>query len=181
MSIVKNLFVFLFESIVLGLADSLDLLEKVISTVDAHISNLNYNNASLTSICSDELELFAVCLQRLSNVCAALSLRLCNNGFHDADRMHSRFISLGSGVLLDRSSAAVRNETLSFFEYIVPVDVTEKYTSQLLSQLKEVVTACGEYSLGPITRALGSMLPLLKTHPKEVCQVCASNYFRLIA
>lgn len=156
----------------IGLADSLDLLEKVLSVVDAHVANLNFSTSSLTSICADELELFSVCLQRLANTSAALSLRLCNNGLQDADRIHARFISLRRGVLLDQTSAAVRNETLTFFEYIVPVDVSGKYTSQLLTQLKEVVTNCGDYSLEPITRALCAMMPLLKAHPKQACQVC---------
>lgn len=152
--------------------DAQDLLEKVANVVDAHVSNVNYNSASAAvSLCADEVELFCVCLQRLAVVCCALSLRLYNLGVLEADKLHTRFTSLRTGVYNDASSAAVRNEALSFFAFVIPVDTAGKYTNLLLSWLKEVVRNSGNYSLAALNSVVTAVLPLLKSNPEAACKV----------
>lgn len=157
--------------------DALDLLEKIVNVVDAHIANVNFSTAAAAvSICADELELFAVCLQRLVVVCCALSLRLYNLGVLDADRLHMRFNSIRTGVYNDSTSAAVRNETLSYFTYIVPVDTTGRYTDALLAFLKAVLRHSDDYSLSALNSAIVAVQPLLKQHFSAACKViCATR------
>jgi hypothetical protein len=147
------------------------LLEKILGVTDLHVANLNYSTASPTSICADELELFSVCLLRLTNVGSALSLRLYNQGIIEADRVHTRFESLRKGVLNDATSQAVRNETLSFFKHIIPVDTSGKYSTHLLTWLGEIIRRSDDYSVEAINAVLTAMLPVLKTQAAQACQV----------
>lgn len=154
-------------------ADALDLLEKVIASVEAHISNLNFNAASAAiSLCSDEVELFEVCLQRLLNVSCALSLSLYNSGLLDAERLHERFNNIRNGVFRDESSQVVRNETLNFFKFIIPVDAAAgKYTSYLLAWFRAVIDKRNAYSFEALNVALVALLPVLKKNPAQACEV----------
>ena len=160
--------------------------------METHIANLTFPLASaavpLTAI--DEMELFQVCLQRLLNVAAALALQLYNKGIFDADKLHTRFNSLrSSGVLLGSGSgsssdanvnsssggsggsAAVRNETLNFLKYIVPVDTEGRYSSELFAWFVGVIERRHEYSFQAICEALEGITPLLRTRPAEACEV----------
>jgi hypothetical protein len=157
--------------IIAAAGEAQDVLEKVLGVVEAHVSNVNYSTSSPTAIAADEIELFSVCLQRLLVVCCALSLKLYNAGVIEADAMHTRFNALRLGVFCDASSAAVRNETLNFFKYVVPVDTQGKYTALLLAWLRDVIRKSEDYSLAAINVALCAVLPLLKRHSSDACRV----------
>lgn len=147
------------------------MLEKILGVTDLHVANLNFSTASPTSICADELELFSVCLLRLTNVGSALSLRLYNQGIIEADRVHTRFESLRKGVFNDATSQAVRNETLSFFKHIIPVDASGKYSTHLLTWLGEIICRSDDYSVEAINAVLTAILPVLKAQAAQACQV----------
>jgi hypothetical protein len=162
----------------LDAADALDLLEKIMSVIDAHISNVNYSTAAAaTSIGADEVELFCVCLQRLTVVCCALSLRLYNQGVIEADRLHTGFNSVRLGVFNDSSSGAVRNESLAFFTYVIPVDTTGRYTDMVLSWFKTVLRRCDDYSLAALNGVIIAVQPLLKANHGAACKVGVANCF----
>ena len=144
------------------------------ASVEAHVANLNFSSASPISLCSDELELFEVCLQRLLNVSCALSLKLYNLGLLDADKLHTRFNNIRNGVFRDESSMAVRNETLNFFKYIAPVDSSGRYTSYLLTCFRSVIDKRGDYSFEALNVALVALLPILSKNPTQACEV---NHF----
>jgi hypothetical protein len=169
-----------FESVgdvIAAAGEAQDMLEKVLGVVEAHVSNVNYSTSSPTAIAADEIELFSVCLQRLLVVCCALSLRLYNEGVIEADSMHTRFNTFRLGVFCDASSFAVRNETLNFFKYVVPVDAQDKYTAHLLAWLRDAIRKSEDYSLSAINVALCAVLPLLKKHSGEACKVRNTPFY----
>lgn len=143
----------------------------MIASVESHVSNLNFNTTSPTSLCADELELFEVCLQRLLNVSCALSLQLYNQGVHDADKLHERFNSIRNGVFRDEVSMAVRNETLNFFKYVAPVDAAGRYTTYLLTWFRAVIDKCSDYTFEALNTALMALLPILSKNPTQACEV----------
>ena len=151
--------------------DAQDLLEKILGVIESHIANLNYSTASPISVCADEVELFQVCLQRLLNVSCALSLKVFNLGHLDADGLHERFNSLRTGVFSDGSSLAVRNETLNFFAWVIPVDTSGKYSQYLLKWFHKIITSGKDYSLSALQSLLTATLPLIKAQPEAACEV----------
>ncbi len=160
--------------LIVDVVDAQDLLEKILNSIESHISNLSYNTTSPNSICADEVELFSVCLQRLLNVSCALSLRLSNLGHLDADGLHARLNSLRCGVFNDQTSSIVRDESLLFFKYVLPVDRAGKYTDFLLAWFKRVIEASGDYSLHALQEVLQAVLPLIKANPTKACEVIYS-------
>lgn len=147
------------------------MLEKILGVIESHVANLSYSTSSPTSICGDEVELFSVCLQRLLNVSSALSLRLYNLGHLDADGLHERLNSLRTGIFNDQSSPAVRNESLYFFHYVVPVDGAGKYTKQLLTWFRSIIDTREAYSLQALQSVLTAVLPLIKENSELACEV----------
>ena len=147
------------------------MLEKILGVIESHIANLSYNTSSPTSICAEEVELFSVCLARLLNVSCALSLRLYNLGHLDADGLHERLNAIRTGVFNDRSSPAVRNESLNFFRYVIPVDGAGKYSKYLLTWFKSIIEERDEYSLQALQSVLSAVLPLVKEHSELACEV----------
>jgi hypothetical protein len=78
----------------------------------------------------------------------------------------------------------VRNETLNFFAWVVPVDAAGKYSQYLLQWFHRIISSGKDYSLSALQSLLTATLPLIKAQPEASCEVfyqvhinCACFFF----
>lgn len=142
-----------------------------------HISNIHYTNTTPTvTIATEEFELFQICLLRLTNICTALSLVLLNidNNVENNSKInniHIKFNNYRTGIYYNHHHIMIRSERIMFFRYICTIDTTGLYTKYLLKLLKEIMQCKEDYTVDAMTIALTEILPVIKMHPEEVCQV----------
>lgn len=180
--------------------EAVHMLEKTLLAIESHLSNITIVVASTSSTysVSEEFELFQVCMLRLLNVSSAVSLTLLRNNSDGSsssstcmqqqdnqrqhiENLHDRISSIryqqlescssSSYSLSSSSSKAVKDESLNYFRYIIPIDSNHRYSMYLLEWFATVIKRRFEYSFDAINTALHSIAALLHKYPVEACKV----------
>lgn len=159
--------------------ESLDLLDKVATVLEAQLSNIAIVPLAggLLSYIDTNMELFEVCLLRLANISTALSLQLSKDSTHPdvANALHIRFYSIctlyRNNPFNHSTSSSLLIESLKLIPLMTPIDNDGIYTRLFLEWFKRIVCNRKDYSFEALLNVLEGVELLLVKYPVQACEV----------